>query len=94
MLAVEWTEPALADLIEAQEYYERVNLEAAKLLAQRVWDASKKLGEQPKIGRVGYIEGTREWVVQKTPYILVYRVQTDQIEILHTYHDRRNWRKP
>ncbi len=52
MLHVEWTEPALSDLIEAQEYYEEVNSQAAKLLAQRVWDVSNKLAEQPSIGRV------------------------------------------
>ncbi|MEE8059034.1 MAG: type II toxin-antitoxin system RelE/ParE family toxin [Pseudomonadales bacterium] len=91
MLPVRWTEPALADLIESQRYYEQVNPQAAEMLAQQVWGASQRLGENPSIGRTGEVEGTQEWVVQKSPYILVYRVRSDHVEMLHVYHDRQDW---
>ena len=33
----------------------------------------------PYIGRVGRVEGTREFVVENYPYILAYRVKNDVI---------------
>lgn len=76
-MRVEWTQPALVDPIEIETYIEQESPEAAQLIGQRVWDASQELVNQPKKGREGYAGGTREWVVHKTPCILVYRVQTE-----------------
>ena len=91
ILPVEWTQPALVDLIEIESFIEQESPDAATVVAQRVWDASQRLPDQPYKGREGYIEGTREWVVDRTPCILVYRVQATQIEILYVHHDRQNW---
>ena len=92
MLQVEWTEPALADFIEIETYLAQQSPEAAQMIGQRVWDASQRLGEHPQMGRDGYVEGTREWVVQKTPCLLVYRIEAKQIEIVHVHHERKNWK--
>ncbi len=91
MLKVEWTHPALADLIEAQTYISQENPQAAKNVAQKVWEASQKLTENPEIGRAGHVDGTREWVVQQTPYLIVYRVKDERIEILRVWHSKQNW---
>jgi toxin ParE1/3/4 len=93
-LRIEWTQPALADFIDIQEYIEEMDVHAAQVIGQRIWDASQQLSGQPKMGRIGYVEGTREWVVQKTPAILVYRIEAESIEILHVHHDRQNWQNP
>lgn len=92
-MKLRWTRPALADLIEAQEYIAKENPQAANAVAQRVWQAAKTLRDNPAIGRVGHIEGTRERVVARTPYLIVYRLQSDVIEILRVWHGRRDWRK-
>jgi len=92
-LRIEWTEPALADFIELETFIAQESTEAAQVIGQRVWDASQQLAYQPTMGRLGYVEGTREWVVQRTPVILVYRVAADQIDILHVYHGRQNWQQ-
>jgi toxin ParE1/3/4 len=42
------------------------------------------------IGRQGRVGGTRELVVQGTPYIVVYRVH-DDVEILAVVHGARKW---
>jgi addiction module RelE/StbE family toxin len=86
-----WTRPALADLVEAQNYIERDNPAAAEAAAQRVWDAAKKLCDNPESGRQGHIQGTREWPVSQTQYLIVYRVKKDAVEILRVWHGRRNW---
>lgn len=90
-MKVEWTRPALSDLIEAQAYIAQENFSAAKSIAQKIWDASKQLVKNPEIGRTGHVDGTREWVVGQTPYLIVYRIKEDQIEILRVWHSRQNW---
>lgn len=90
-LKLRWTRPALADLVEAQNYIARDNPAAAEAVAQRVWDAAKRLCDNPEIGRQGHVQGTREWPVSQTPYLIVYRVKNDAVEILRVWHGRRNW---
>ena len=51
ILQVKWTRPALADLIEAQAYIAQENPQAAEVIAQRIWDASQALSDNPHIGR-------------------------------------------
>jgi plasmid stabilization system protein ParE len=55
---------------------------AAQAVAQRVWVAAKRLSDNPEIGRKGHVQGTREWLVGQTPYLIVYRVKNDVVEIL------------
>ena len=50
---------------------------------QEIKKAVSLLSEQPAIGRVGRVPNTRELVVDKTPFILPYRVRDNKIEILH-----------
>ena len=35
--------------------------------------------------------GTREWVVVRTPYVIVYQVTGGVLEILHVWHGRQDW---
>jgi toxin ParE1/3/4 len=93
ILKLRWTRPALADLIEAQNYIARDNPAAAHAVAQRLWDAAKNLCDHPDMGRPGHVTGTREWPVSQTPYLIVYRVKNEAVEILRVWHGRRNWQK-
>jgi len=43
----------------------------------------------PNRGRSGRMAGTREFVV--APFILVYRVGADVVEILRVYHSAQDW---
>jgi toxin ParE1/3/4 len=44
------------------------------------------LRSTPNRGRAGRAEGTRELVLPRLPYIVVYRVTESDVEILHIYH--------
>ncbi len=94
MLRLEWSTPAADELEAAQSYYDGLNPMAARLLARRIVDAAKRLREQPQIGRPGLRNGTREWVVSRTPYVLVYRHTTQAVEILHVWHTAQDWTQP
>jgi toxin ParE1/3/4 len=50
-----------------------------------------ELPTRPQSGRPGRVSGTRELVVTRTPYVVPYRVQGRNIEILRVYHGARKW---
>lgn len=91
MLRPEWTTPAANELESAQGYYEQHNPLAAEALARRIDSAVRQLCEQPLTGRAGLREGTREWVVQRTPYVLVYRAADGVLQILHVWCAGQDW---
>lgn len=43
------------------------------------------------MGRPGRVGGTREWVIQGTPYIMAYRVREDRLEVLRVLHTAMEW---
>ena len=45
----------------------------------------------PYSGRVGRVEGTREAVVPRSAYIVVYQVSTQAVEIVGIWHAARLW---
>lgn len=91
MLRVKWLKLALDDLDAIAGYIARENPEAAQRVAQRIWQAGEALPDNPKIGRRGRIPQTREWVVGYTSYLLAYRINPPQIEILRVLHGRQSW---
>lgn len=54
------------------------------------------LPSQPETGRPGRKKGTRELVINRTPFILVYRVKSraKSIELLRLLHGAQQWPKP
>ncbi|HVR80858.1 MAG TPA: type II toxin-antitoxin system RelE/ParE family toxin [Luteimonas sp.] len=93
MLTLKWSIKALIDFDEAQAYIAQENPFAAQTVAERIWQASLRLPETPHIGRLDLEGDTRHWVVQRTPYLIVYRVKGEVLEILRVWHGRRDWMK-
>jgi addiction module RelE/StbE family toxin len=48
----------------------------------------ERLGLYPAIGRAGKVEGTREWVVPRLPYIVVYQLDeaADVLRVIAVFH--------
>lgn len=90
-MELNWTPGALRDLDDAGDYIAQDNFQAAKEMAQSVQDAVKYLEIHPALGRPGRLHGTRELVVSGTPFIVVYRVRLDVIQILRVLHHARKW---
>ncbi|MCB1915382.1 MAG: type II toxin-antitoxin system RelE/ParE family toxin [Rhodocyclaceae bacterium] len=80
---------ALRNLDEEAGYIAEDSPEAARLVVERVLNAVAMLAEQPSIGRPGRVPGTRELVVQKTRYIIPYRVRGEVVEVLRVFHTSR-----
>jgi plasmid stabilization system protein ParE len=43
------------------------------------------------MGRAGRVDGTRELIISDSPYIAVYRVLEDELEVLDVLHAARRW---
>ena len=90
-MRIVWRRQALADLAALQAYIAEDDPQAAKRIAQRIVGAVEKLASLPSVGRPGRVEGTRELVVARTPYIVPYRLKADEAQILRVYHAARRW---
>jgi plasmid stabilization system protein ParE len=49
------------------------------------------LARFPEMGRPGRIEGTRELVISRTPYIAAYRILGGTVQILRVLHGAQQW---
>ena len=90
---VAWTETAWADIDDMLAWQKAQGTDFATLetYVQHIINGAKYLASFPKIGRVGVVDGTREWVVKRTPYYLVYAEHEDGIAILRVIHGKRKY---
>ena len=86
-----WTTPATQDLYNIVHRIQLDNPEAAAKVAETLYDGCSSLGNFPRRGRKGRIEGTRELVFAGLPYIIVYRIEDQNLEILRIYHGAQDW---
>lgn len=90
-MKLHWQERALIELDEALAYISERNPDAAYKLVQDIFASVKRnLPDNPNIGRPGRVENTRELVVHKN-YIVAYRINRDEIEILSVTHAAQLW---
>ncbi len=43
------------------------------------------------MGKSGRVEGTRELIISNSPYILIYRVKEESVEILRILHTSKRY---
>jgi len=92
-LRILWLSDAREDVKDLFLYILENNPAAARRVRKNIYDSVKGLADNPAMGRPGRVFGTRELVIPKTPYILVYRVRNDVVEILRVIHGARDWQK-
>jgi toxin ParE1/3/4 len=85
-MRIRWTAPAAQDLYNITRYVRRDNPSASREVAKTIYDGCASLVNSPRRGRPGKQTGTRELVFSPLPYIAVYRVTADAVEILHIWH--------
>ena len=90
-MIVEWTTVAELELDDVWAFIAVDNLDAAERTVERIRHSASLLADYPSLGRRGRLAGTRELVVPNLPYILIYRVLADSIEIVRVYHTARDW---
>lgn len=88
-----WLQKAESDLDGVVEYIAQHNPTAAWQIYEKIRSKIELLTEQPGIGRPGRVPGTRELVIQGTPYLVPYTVYQplDAVVILRVLHGAREW---
>lgn len=85
------TIPSLEQLQEIQDYIAEKSPAAAFRVVSEIYArASAALADNPMMGRIGRVRGTREFVLADLPYIVVYRTG-DDVEVVAVRHTARKW---
>jgi toxin ParE1/3/4 len=91
-MRIRWTLPASSDLTQICDYIEKHgNGAAARRVALSIYDGVSLLGKFPQQGRSGRSPDTRELVLAGLPYLVVYRLGEDIVEILRILHGAQQW---
>lgn len=90
-MRLEWSLFALADREAIFDYIEADSPRAAIVVDDRIQQHVEQLRQFPESGRPGRIEGTRELVIDRTPYIAAYQIIETKVRILRVLHGARLW---
>jgi plasmid stabilization system protein ParE len=89
-----WAEPAARDFTHICDYIEEHDSSTtARRVALSVYERVSALAEFPERGRPGRKSGTRELILAGLPYLAVYRLRGDAVEILRILHGAQDWSK-
>jgi len=88
---VEWTRAASLDLESVERHLSRDNPDVAIDTVFEIIRRVEVLAEHPGLGRPGRVEGTRELVLGRLPYLVPYIDKGDTIVILRVLHGAMKW---
>ncbi len=93
IVKIKWTKIAVQDLECIFDFITEIEHkpDAARRMIKRIIDGVGQIKSFPECGRLGRVKGTRELVVVTTPFIIVYRINKNQLEILTVLHHARKW---
>jgi len=91
-MRIRWAVPAAEDLEGIWSFLQQRNPEFAETTMRRIYLRIQSLRISPYLGKPGSRSGTRELALTPLPYIVVYAVRTDIVEILHIHHGAQDWR--
>lgn len=91
-MRIRWTVPAADDLENIKNYFQQQSPHFAEPTIRVIYQRIRSLKLAPHKGRPGHRSGTRELPLTPLPYVVVYRVKAEAIEILHIHHGAQDWR--
>jgi addiction module RelE/StbE family toxin len=86
---------ALGDLEGIYHWIAQDSPKSAKAVIDRIFASTELLASFPYMGRSGRDEGTREWVVPRLPYIVIYEVSeaSDEVIVIAVFHGAQDWER-
>ena len=91
-MTVRWLAEALINLADILDAVSEESPQGASMLATEIESKTARLETHPKLYTAGRVRGTRECVVTEN-YLLIYRLQGDDVQILRVLHARQQWPK-
>lgn len=92
-MILRWLPKALDDLDTLLDYIAIDSLLAAEKQAYEVDIQVANLVQYPKLGRLGRKQGTRELVINRTSFIVVYvhDEEKQEVQIIRILHGAQKW---
>jgi toxin ParE1/3/4 len=90
-MRIVWLRPAVLDLHRISDYIRQENPSAAERTGARIKATVAGLGRFPEMAPPGEVSGTRELSIPGLPYFVVYRVDSNAVQILRVLHDKQKW---
>jgi len=85
-MRIRWTPAATADLQSISDYLKQHHPSYHVATMRKLYAAIRDLKQWPGRGHPGREKGTREIFFPPTPYVAVYRVKEQTIEVVRIYH--------
>ena len=90
-MEVRWSLKAADDLEQIVRYIQHDDPEAARRVARRIYERAGGLQTFPNRGRPGRVEDTRELTLAPLPFIIIYRVVPEAVEVVRILHGAQRW---
>lgn len=87
-LPLEFHPEAREEAIEAYDWYAQRSQSAADAFWDELQDAGKAIQKSPEFWS-HYLHDTRRYLMKRYPFVVVYRVGEERIEIVAVAHGRR-----
>lgn len=91
-MQIRWTTPAFNDLERITDFLLSENPTVARDVVNAITQRVAELSNFPELGRAGEIGDTRELPLTRFPYVIVYRVGSNAVEVLHIFHGAQDWK--
>ena len=91
-MRIRWTIPAADDLESIEHYLQQNYPSFAEPTVRTIYQRIRSLRASPYCGRSGHRLGTRELALSPLPYVVVYAIKLEAVEILHIHHGAQDWR--
>ena len=86
-----WLEDAENDLLAFKAYMNVRNPESSSSILQAVFHSVDLLSDNPLMGKVDDIHGTRIFSVPDSPLKIIYTAEKDCVYILFIPHQKQQW---
>ena len=91
-MRIRWTDPAIHDFIHICDHSDaHFGPTRARRTALQIYEAIDLLANFPGIGRLGRKPGTSELVMSGLPFLIVYRLKDEVVEIVRILHGAQKW---
>lgn len=92
-MRIVWGDGAREDFLAAIAFLRANSPRGAERIGERILKCIALLERFPELAPVSRHRGLRQLVVPSTPYLVVYRIADDQIEIRAVIHVKQRRRK-
>lgn len=90
-MRLRWTTPAAQDLYRIVRHLQKDNPTVPVRVAGTIYDGCDSLKDFPYRGREGRIKSARELIFAGLPYIVVYRIKDEVVDVPRVYYAAQDW---